>query len=133
MVTVFELKTPVNQSTTTSSKGDVRKKIRADVESHISQLTEYCDFISGNANARAKVAKVLGLRGVATVKGVLVFGLQNDLETPKLTKLVSKRQNFNVLPYDSILKKLIEAYARGRSDILPPDPSGEIPKSMAIH
>jgi len=128
-VTIFELKTPVDQEATTSLKNGNRKKFKAIVESHISQVSEYCEFVSENLNARTDVAKTLGLGGVRAVDGVLIYGLTDDDEAPTVTKLAARRiPPLSVWTFDTVLEELLKAYAVGRQDMLVPDVDGNTPK-----
>lgn len=126
--TVFELKTPVDCEATTSLQNGNRQKFRAIVESHIAQVSEYCEFILGNLNVRANVAKTLGLGGIKAVDGVLVYGLTNDEEAPTVTKLAARRSPpLSVWSFDGVLLELLKAYAIGRQDIFLPDAHGHTP------
>ncbi|MFT6104132.1 MAG: hypothetical protein ACJA1E_000547 [Paracoccaceae bacterium] len=128
-VTVFELKTPVDKEATTSLQNRNRQKFKAIVESHISQVSEYCEFISGNFNVRADVAKTLGLGGIKAVDGVLVYGLTDDEEAPTVAKLAARRSPpLSVWSFDGVLSELLRAYAIGRQDIILPDAHGNTPK-----
>lgn len=124
-LTVFELKTPVDANAITALSNGSRIKFRAILESYISQVAEYCEFISGNADARTAVADKLGMGGVSTVDGVLVYGLNDSVQKPVLEKLSARRSPpLRIIAFDSLLVELMRAYSLGRNDIEPPQTDG---------
>ncbi|MEY1556539.1 Shedu anti-phage system protein SduA domain-containing protein [Yoonia sp. R2331] len=124
-ITIFELKTPVDADATTALNNGNRVKFRAILESYISQVAEYCEFISGNADARTAVAGKLGMGGVSTVDGILVYGLNDSSQNPVLEKLSARRSPpLKIIAFDSLLIELVKAYSLGRNDLEPPQTNG---------
>jgi len=129
IATVFELKTPnVTQFITSRSDGQ-RAKLRAELESYISQTTEYISFISSSVEARKTLCTIFGIDSVLQTKGILLCGLSNEEELANASKIVSRRyQGLELLFFDKLFLKLIEIYRTGRPDIFIPDEKQSFPK-----
>lgn len=115
---VFEIKTPVERTVLTSRSDGQREKLKADVESYVSQTTEYVEFLQGNKEARESAAKTLGVTRTATYSGILVYGISTDEELVGLTKLVAGRTpRIQLIFFDQLFDMLVNALALTRSDI----------------
>lgn len=126
-VTVFELKTPVDSGATVALSNGNRVKFKAVLESHISQVAEYCEFIAGNSNARSVISDKLNMCGVSTVEGLLVYGLSSGVQTPEIAKLAARRSPpLRILSFDEVLSELLRSYSIGRNETKLPDANGEV-------
>lgn len=115
---VFEIKTPVERKVLTSRADGQREKLRAELESYISQTTEYVEFLQGNKEARESAAKILGVPRTSTYSGILVYGISSDEELVGVTKLVAGRTpRIEVIFFDQLLDMLASALALTRFDV----------------
>ena len=116
-LTVFELKTPFVKCMTTSRRDGNRAKFKADGESYISQTIEYVDSIRESPEARRIVCAALDLESIASYQIRLVYGLREDNNPLVVSRLLEKRNaNVDIIYYDSLLDRLVSAYALTRPD-----------------
>jgi len=133
IATVFELKTPnVRQFMTSRSDGQ-RAKLRANLESFISQTTEYISFISSSLEARKTLCDIFEIDSIIQIRGILLCGLSNEEELARASKIVSTRcSGLEILHFDEVLSKLIDSYKTGRPDVLLPDDKQNFPKLRGL-
>lgn len=114
-ITVFEIKRPDETRAITSRSDGNRARLRANIESHISQTCEYVKSIRGNLSARNIVCQVLEMDRVRSISGFLVCGTSDDDDAPILTELISEREpRIQYMYYDKLYDLLCSVYTRGR-------------------
>lgn len=114
---ILELKTPFVGELTTARQDGNRAKFRAVAESYISQATEYVDSIQQRADARDVVKTTLQVTRISGYKAILVYGLSSENDAVLINTLASKRGNSTeIIFFDSLLDRMIDAYAIGRRD-----------------
>jgi len=91
LVAVAELKTPFVGKLTTSRSDGNRAKFKANVESYISQATEYFESIRGRADARLAVQAALGVSVVSAYEAVVVIELDEENYFPEINRLCAAR------------------------------------------
>ena len=113
----FEIKTPIRRSMLTSLSPGKRKKFKADIESYISQTTEYVEFLRGFPEAREVACRTISMPVAKVFSGVLVYGLSWDGELPDIALMASRRSPpIEVIAYDQLLDTLARSFAVGRPD-----------------
>jgi hypothetical protein len=116
-IAVVELKTPFVGEITTSRQDGNRAKFKASAESYISQTTEYVESIRQRPKARDAVKRVLGLERVADYRAVLVYGLAAENDATLISTLLSQRKiPTEIIFYDQLLDRMVDAYSRNRND-----------------
>jgi hypothetical protein len=112
---VFEIKRPDETRAVTTRGDGNRAKLRANIESYVSQTCEYVKSIRGNLGARKAVCKALDMENIRSTSGLLVCGISNDRDAPVVAELISEREpRIQYLYYDKLYEKMCDAYARSR-------------------
>lgn len=92
-----------------------RAKLRANIDTYVSQTCEYVKSIRANFDARQAVCGILGMSNIRSTSGLLICGTSNDRDAPILTELISEREpRIRYMYYDKLYEKLCDAYARSR-------------------
>lgn len=114
---VVELKTPFVGEITTARQDGNRAKFKAVAESYLSQATEYVESIRQRPDARDVVKRVLGISRISDYRTVIVYGLRADNDAILVNTLSAQRKvPTEIVFYDDLLDRMIEAYAIARRD-----------------
>ena len=104
IVTVFELKTPTRDRAITSRPDGQRAKLRAGLESYMSQTSEYIGFIESDREVREELSRKFGIESIMQLRGVLAYGMAKEEEIHIVSKLVSSRNpRIDIVHFDEIL------------------------------
>lgn len=112
---VFEIKRPDETRAVTTRADGNRAKLRANIESYVSQTCEYVKSIRGNSDARKIICQTLGIAKIRSTSGFLVCGTSNNSDAPIVSELISEREpRIQYMYYDKLYEKLCDTYARNR-------------------
>jgi len=118
-IIVFEIKrSDETRAITTRSDGN-RAKLRANIESYISQTCEYIKSIRSNSDSREIISKILGINRIRSISGLLVCGISHDCDAPVVAELISEREpRIEYIYYDKIYERLCDAHVLGRKQYI---------------